>query len=231
MKEQQHTDDDGGGSTDKSQDEQDLRSGSGVCERQPARNHQYGPHQSVMQVHRHRVAPYPVRKPCVADRQRARKRSDATLGLVARQGATGVQSNRKGYRFVRTRDGRVHLPVFFTLRPVRHRDKDAWWFCRRESGRRILMPHGTGGPRYGGSVSATRIAAMIASQVSGSVPRHAARARCCSPELMRGPRGSPCMAPSPFQSRTQNETNNIRRTPSTRHRSIARYAADTNNKG
>ena len=79
MKEQQHTDDNCGGSTDKSQDEQNLRSGSGVCERQAARNHQHGPHQSVMPVHRHRVAPYPARKPCVADRQRARKRSDAAI--------------------------------------------------------------------------------------------------------------------------------------------------------
>jgi hypothetical protein len=137
--------------------------------------------------------PYPARKPCVADRQRARKRSDATLGLVAHQGATGVQSSRKGYRFVHERNGRVHPPVF-TLRPIRRGDKDAWWFCRRESGRPILMPHGTGSSRYGGSVSATRTAATSSLKASGSVPRHAARARRCSPALMRGPRGSPCLA-------------------------------------
>ena len=81
-------------------------------QKSPARTHQ-----SVMPVHRHRVAPYPARKPCVADRQRARKRSDAAIchpRLSCTQGATGVQSSRKGYRFVHTRDGRVHLPVFYT---------------------------------------------------------------------------------------------------------------------
>ena len=198
MKEQQHTDDDRGGSTDKSQDEQNLRSGSGVCECQPARITSTDPskcHASPSPWPSRR--PYPARKPCVADRQRARKRSGAAIchpRLSCTQGATGVQSSRKGYRFIHTRDGRVHLPSFVTLRPIRRRDKDAWWFCRRESGRRILMPHGTGSPRYGGSVSATRIAATSTSQASGSVPRHAARARHCSPALMRGPRGSPCLA-------------------------------------
>ncbi len=59
--------------------------------------------------------------------------------------------------------------------------------------RRILMPHGTGSPRYGGSVSATRIAATSTSQVSGSVSRHAARAPRCCPALTRGRRGSPCL--------------------------------------
>jgi hypothetical protein len=36
VKEQQHTDDERGGSTDKCQDEQNPRSGSDVCERQSA---------------------------------------------------------------------------------------------------------------------------------------------------------------------------------------------------
>jgi hypothetical protein len=133
MKEQQHTDDNCGGSTDKSQDEQNLRNGSGVSERQPARNHQHGPHKSVMPVHRHHAAPYPARKPCAADRQRARKRSDAAIchpRLSCTQGATGVQSSQKGIdSSTRGMDGCTFL--FFRLRPMRRRDKDAWSFCRR----------------------------------------------------------------------------------------------------
>jgi hypothetical protein len=118
-----------------------------------------------------------------------------TLGLAARKALPGSRAAEKDIDSS-TRD--VHLSSF-TLRPIRRRDKDAWWFCRRESGRRILMPNGTGSPRYGGSVSATRLAATSTSHVSGSVPRHAARARCCSPALMRGPRGSPCLAhPGPI---------------------------------
>jgi hypothetical protein len=149
-----------------------------------------------MPVHRHRVAPF-LLAGCASltdsEHGKGQMPPYVTLGLAARQSATGVQSSRKGYRFIHTRDGRVHFSAF-TLRPIRRRDKDAWWFCRRESGRRILMPNGTGSPRYGGTVSATRTAATSTSHVSGSVPRHAARARCCSPALMRGPRGSPCLA-------------------------------------
>jgi len=139
----------------------------------------------------------------------------ATLGLAARKALPGSRAAERDIdSSTRGIDG--YTLLFFTLRLIRRRDKDAWWFCRRESGRRILMPHGTGSPRYGGSVRATRIAATSTSQASGSVPRHAARARRCSPALMRGPRGSPCLAtlaPSPFQARIQNEAKNVRKNP------------------
>jgi hypothetical protein len=55
-KRQQHTDNERCGSTDKGEPEQIPRTGCDVCERQPARNHKHGPHQSVMPVHRHHVA-------------------------------------------------------------------------------------------------------------------------------------------------------------------------------
>lgn len=134
MKEQQHTDEDRGGSTDKSQDEQNLRSGSGICECQPARNHQHGPHQSVMPVHRHRVAPYPARKPCVADRQRARKRSDAAichLGLAARKALPGSRAAERDIdSSTRGMDGCTFL--FFTLRPN----------APQRQGRLVVLPPG-----------------------------------------------------------------------------------------
>ena len=79
---------------------------------------------------------------------------------------------------------------------------------------RILMPHGTGSPRYGGSASATRIAATSTSQVSVSFPLHTARAPTLLPALMQGPRGSPCLAhlgPITIPVQTQNETKNGRR--------------------
>ncbi len=197
MKEQQHTDDDRGGSTDKSQDEQNLRSGSGVGERQPARNHQYGPIKVSCQSIAITSPRILLGKPCAADRQRARKRSDAAIchpRLSCTQGATGVQSSQKGHRFVRTRDGRVHLPVFSGYAQCTAETRTPGGSAAGESGRRILMPHGTGSPRYGASASAMRIAATRTSQASGSVLRHAARARRCSLALMRGPRGSPCLA-------------------------------------
>src|SRR5271169_4458749 len=92
MKEQQHTDDDRGGSTDKSQDEQNLRSGSDVCERQPARNHQHGSHQSVMPVHRHRVAPFLLASRASltgSERGKGQMPPYVTLGLAARKALPG----------------------------------------------------------------------------------------------------------------------------------------------
>lgn len=77
------------------------------------------------------------------------------------------------------------------------------------------MPHGTGSPRYGGSASATRMAATSTSQVSVSFPLHAARAPTLLPALMQGPRGSPCLThlgPITIPVQTQNETKNGRRT-------------------
>jgi hypothetical protein len=236
MKEQQHADDNCGGSTDESQDKQNLRSGSGVCERQAARNHQHGTHQSVMPVHRHHVAPYSARKPCVADRQRARKRSDAAIShprLSCTQGATGVQSNRKGYRFVHTRDGRVHLPVFHTTPNAPQRQ-----------GRLVVLPPGIRSPdshasRHGPpSIRRKRqcdennrnehlAGVRLSSSSSGSRPAllpgiNARPSRLALP--------GPPWPPSPFQSKTQNETTNVRRIPWTRHRRITRHAADTNEK-
>lgn len=67
-----------------------------------------------------------------------------TLGLAARKALPGSRAAEKDIDSS-TRDGRVHLSSF-TLRPIRRRDKDAWWFCRRESGRRILMPKRYGQP-------------------------------------------------------------------------------------
>jgi hypothetical protein len=149
-----------------------------------------------MPVHRHHVAPYSACKPCAADRQRARRKSDAAIchpRLNCTQGATGVQSSQKVIdSSARGMDGCTFL--FFQATPN----------APQRQGRLVVLPpgirppdshaHGTGSPRYGGSVSATRITATSTSQVSGSVPRHAARARRCSPALMQGPRGSPCLA-------------------------------------
>jgi hypothetical protein len=98
MKEQQHTDDDRGGSTDKSQDEQNLRSGSGVCERQPARNHQHGSHQSVMPVHRHRVAPFLLAsRASLTDSEHGKGQMPpyVTLGLAARKALPGSRAAEK----------------------------------------------------------------------------------------------------------------------------------------
>ena len=70
-----------------------------------------------------------------------------TLGLAARKALPGSRAAERDIdSSTRGMDGYTFL--VFTLRPIRRRDKDAWWFCRRESGRRILMPHGTGSPRY-----------------------------------------------------------------------------------
>jgi hypothetical protein len=68
------------------------------------------------------------------------------LGLVAAKALPGSRAAERDIdSSVGGMDGYTFL--FFTLRPIRHRDKDAWWFCRREYGRRILMPHGTGSSR------------------------------------------------------------------------------------
>jgi len=64
-----------------------------------------------------------------------------TLGLAARQALPGSRAAEKDIE-IHTRDGRVHLSAF-TLRPIRRRDKDAWWFCRRNPavhGRRAAQP-------------------------------------------------------------------------------------------
>ena len=159
-----------------------------------------------MPVYRHHAAPYPARKSCAVDRQRARKRSDAAIchpRLSCTQGATGVQSSQKVS--IRPRAGWTGAPSCFSgYARCAAETRTPGGSAAGESGRRILMPHGTGSPRYGGSASATRIAATSTLQVSVSFPLHAARAPTLLPALMQGPRGSPCLThlgPSPFRSR------------------------------
>jgi hypothetical protein len=114
------------------------------------------------------------------------------LGLAARKALPGSRAAKRGIdSFIRGMDGYTFLS--FTLRPSRSRDKNACWFCAGNpvAGFSCLMARAA----LGGSVSATSIAATNTSQVSGSVPRHATRARRCSPALKRrGPRGLPCLA-------------------------------------
>ena len=69
---------------------------------------------------------------CVADGQRARKRSDAaiiTLGLAARK---ALPRSRAAEKVIDSSTRRMDGYTFLlrTLRQIRLRDKDAWWFCR-----------------------------------------------------------------------------------------------------
>ena len=124
-------------------------------------------------------------------------------GLAARKALPGSRAARRVS--IRPRAGWTGAPSCFSgYARCAAETRTPGSSAAGESGRRILMPHGTGSPRYGGSASATRIAATSTLQVSVSFPLHAARAATLLPALMQGPRGSPCLAhlgPSPFRSR------------------------------
>ena len=85
------------------------------------------------------------------------------------QGATEVQSSRKEYR-LRPHAGWTGTPSCFGRYAQSADETRTPVGPGQESGCRTLRPHGAGSHQHGASVGATRIAATITSQVSGSAP-------------------------------------------------------------